>query len=52
MNGRWLASNAPVPHPFAFFLANGWDTTKPNRPFIRSAESRAFSGFRSRKICP
>jgi hypothetical protein len=22
---------APVPHPLAFLLANGWDTTNPNR---------------------
>jgi hypothetical protein len=24
-------SNCSVPHPFAFFLAKGWDTTKLNR---------------------
>ena len=23
------SEEAPVPHPFAFFLANGWDSTKP-----------------------
>jgi hypothetical protein len=32
-----------VPHPFALLLANGWETTNPNRnPFIKSAaESEA-----------
>ena len=27
-----LSQSAPVPHPFAVFLANGWDTKKHNRP--------------------
>ncbi len=25
------ATTNPVPHPFAFFLAKGWDNTNPNR---------------------
>jgi hypothetical protein len=33
MNQRRIAHKSPVPHPFAFFLANGWDTTTLNRPF-------------------
>ena len=32
MNQRWITHKSPVPHPFAFFLANGWDTTTLNRP--------------------
>jgi hypothetical protein len=26
-----LEKNLPVPHPFAFFLAKGWETAKAKR---------------------
>jgi hypothetical protein len=27
----------PVPHPFAFFLAKGWDTTNLNKTLFRTS---------------
>jgi hypothetical protein len=32
MNQRRTTRKSPVPHPFAFFLANGWDTKTLNQP--------------------
>jgi hypothetical protein len=29
-----------VPHPFAFFLAKGWETTNLNRPRSKAAKSK------------
>jgi len=34
MNPRQLRQNCSVPHPFAFFLANGWETTKLNQILV------------------
>jgi hypothetical protein len=36
MNGSGV-EKCPVPHPFAFFLANGWETSNLNNPCLERA---------------
>jgi hypothetical protein len=35
---------ASVPHPFAFFLAKGWEATNPDRSFLEEAATPLRSG--------
>ena len=39
------ATQASVPHPFAFFLANGWETTNPNQRISPSSDRTVCSAF-------
>src|ERR1035438_7242650 len=39
---RSVASQMPVPHPFAFLLAKGWKTSSHNPPRSSGAEFGAF----------